>query len=201
MARQAARRPTATTRTLAGRTAQTIRIRLTTTRSPTSPATRPASPRAPICRTSRTSSAAAQRPAALGQLRQAGWRRERAPWLRERAQGQQPPAPADPGRDERPQAGNTLILVTYDEFGGSWDHVPPPSASNNVAAHDQWGPGTRVPAILIGRSLTKSGVDDTYYDTLSIMRTIEAQWNWATCRATSRRSREQPRKCHSCRAP
>jgi acid phosphatase len=76
-----------------------------------------------------------------------------------------------------PQAGNTLILVTYDEFGGSWDHVPPPSASNDVAAHDQWGPGTRIPAILIGRSLTKSGVDHTYYDTLSIMRTIEAEWN------------------------
>ena len=75
-----------------------------------------------------------------------------------------------------PQAGNTLIVVTYDEFGGSWDHVPPPSTSN-VAAHDQWGPGTRVPALLIGRSLTKSGVDSTYYDTPSIMATIEDQWN------------------------
>jgi acid phosphatase len=75
-----------------------------------------------------------------------------------------------------PQAGNTLIVVTYDEFGGSWDHVPPPSASNNVAAHDQWGPGTRIPALILGRSLTKSGVDHTYYDTLSIMATIEDQW-------------------------
>jgi acid phosphatase len=76
-----------------------------------------------------------------------------------------------------PQAGNTLIVVTYDEYGGQWDHVPPPSASNPVAAFDQWGPGTRIPAILIARSFTKSGVDHTYYDTLSIMRTIEAQWN------------------------
>jgi acid phosphatase len=79
-----------------------------------------------------------------------------------------------------PQAGNTLIVVTYDEFGGSWDPVPPPSNSNNVAAHDQWGPGTRVPAILIGRSLTKSGVDHTYYDTTSIMATIEQQWGLGT---------------------
>jgi acid phosphatase len=75
-----------------------------------------------------------------------------------------------------PEAGNTLILVTYDEFGGQWDHVPPPGQGNNAAPHDQWGPGSRIPALLIGRSLTKSGVDHTYYDTLSIMRTIEAQW-------------------------
>jgi len=75
-----------------------------------------------------------------------------------------------------PQAGNTLIVVTYDEFGGEWDHVPPPSDTNNVAAHDQFGPGTRIPAILIARSFVRSGVDHTYLDTLSIMRTIEVQW-------------------------
>jgi acid phosphatase len=75
-----------------------------------------------------------------------------------------------------PQAGNTLIVVTYDEFGGQWDHVPPPSNTNNVAAHDQFGPGTRIPALLVARSFVRSGVDHTYYDTLSIMRTIEQQW-------------------------
>ena len=47
---------------------------------------------------------------------------------------------------------------------------------DNVAAHDQFGPGTRVPALLLARSFTRSGVDHTYYDTLSIMRTIEQQW-------------------------
>ena len=26
-----------------------------------------------------------------------------------------------------PQAAHTLIVVTYDEFGGAWDHVAPPS--------------------------------------------------------------------------
>ena len=75
-----------------------------------------------------------------------------------------------------PQAGNTLIVVTYDEYGGQWDHVPPPSDANPVAAHDAFGPGTRIPAILIARSFVRSGVDHTYLDTLSIMRTIEAQW-------------------------
>ena len=76
-----------------------------------------------------------------------------------------------------PQAGNTLIVVTYDEFGGQWDHASPPGQGNNLAAHDQWGPGTRIPALLVARSFVRSGVDHTYLDTLSIMRTIEQQWN------------------------
>jgi acid phosphatase len=77
-----------------------------------------------------------------------------------------------------PEAGNTLILVTYDEFGGSWDHVPPPGLGTAAASGqaDLFGPGTRIPALLIGRSLTTSTVDHTIYDTTSIMRTIEAQY-------------------------
>ena len=66
-------------------------------------------------------------------------------------------------------------MVTYDEFGGQWDHVPPPGMGT-PGAHDEFGPGTRIPAILIARSLTSSGVDHTSYDTLSILRTIEAEW-------------------------
>jgi acid phosphatase len=77
--------------------------------------------------------------------------------------------------EQGPQAGSTLIVVTYDEFGGQWDHVSPPGMGTD-GAHDAWGPGTRIPAILIGRSLTRSGVDHTVYDTTSILRTIEAQW-------------------------
>ena len=46
-----------------------------------------------------------------------------------------------------------------------------------VAAHDEFGPGKSVPALLLARSFTRSGVDHTYMDTLSIMRTIELQWS------------------------
>jgi acid phosphatase len=74
-----------------------------------------------------------------------------------------------------PQAGNTLIVVTYDEFGGQWDHVPPPGMGT-AGAHDLFGPSTRIPALLIGRSFTTSGVDHTVYDTTSIMATIEHQF-------------------------
>jgi hypothetical protein len=36
----------------------------------------------------------------------------------------------------------TVVIVTYDEHGGFWDHVPPPHV-------DAWGPGTRVPTIVV----------------------------------------------------
>jgi acid phosphatase len=80
-----------------------------------------------------------------------------------------------------PQAGNTLIVVTYDEFGGSWDHVVPPGqGSAGVAGpYDEYGPGTRIPALLIARSFTRSGVDSTEYDTTSILATIEHAWGLA----------------------
>ena len=39
--------------------------------------------------------------------------------------------------------------------------------------HDAWGPGTRVPALVVSASLKRSGVDHTVYDTTSILATIE----------------------------
>lgn len=81
---------------------------------------------------------------------------------------------------EGPEAGNTLVVVTYDENGGQWDHVPPPGAgSPTIGAHDAWGPGTRLPAMVISRSLNESGVDHTVYDTTSILATIERSFGLA----------------------
>ncbi len=60
---------------------------------------------------------------------------------------------------------STVIVVTYDENGGFWDHVAPP-------AGDRWGPGTRIPAIIVS-PLAKSGyIDHTPYDTTSILKLI-----------------------------
>ncbi len=72
-----------------------------------------------------------------------------------------------------PQARDTLVLVTYDEFGGQWDHVSPPGMGRTVGAHDEWGPGTRIPALVVSAGLRHSGVDHTVYDTTSIIATIE----------------------------
>jgi acid phosphatase len=68
---------------------------------------------------------------------------------------------------------STLIIVTYDENGGFWDHVPPPSGPGYG---DRWGPGTRVPAILISPLVKKGYVDHTPYDTGSIQRLLERRF-------------------------
>jgi acid phosphatase len=78
-----------------------------------------------------------------------------------------------------PDARRTLVVVTYDGFGGQWDHVPPPAAGAKRGTHDKWGPGTRVPALVIARSLRRSGVDHTTYDTTSILATIERSFGLA----------------------
>jgi acid phosphatase len=64
-----------------------------------------------------------------------------------------------------PQWKHMVIVVTYDEFGGSWDHVAPPRA-------DLLGPGTRIPAIIISPFARMGTVDHTQYDTGSILRFI-----------------------------
>lgn len=64
------------------------------------------------------------------------------------------------------QYADMLILVTYDENGGFWDHVAPP-------VRDRWGPGSRVPLIAIGPTVRRGFVDHTQYDFGSILRTIE----------------------------
>jgi len=71
-----------------------------------------------------------------------------------------------------PNWQDTAIVVTYDEHGGFWDHVAPPPG-------DKWGPGTRVPAIVISPFARKGYVDSTVYDTTSITALIEHRWNLA----------------------
>jgi acid phosphatase len=64
----------------------------------------------------------------------------------------------------------SAIFITYDENGGRWDHVAPPKA-------DRWGPGVRVPAIIVSPFAKKNYVDHTPYDSTSIMAFIERRWN------------------------
>ena len=79
-----------------------------------------------------------------------------------------------------PQASDTLVVVTYDEFGGQWDHVAPPGQGNNDGPHDAYGPGTRIPALILGPMVHHSTVDSTSYDTTSILKTIEDRWGVAS---------------------
>ena len=73
-----------------------------------------------------------------------------------------------------------MVIVTYDEYGGQWDHVSPPGQGNNNGPHDPWGPGTRIPALVLGPHLKGPFVvDHTQYDTTSILRTIEQRYSLA----------------------
>jgi phospholipase C len=55
----------------------------------------------------------------------------------------------------------TAIIITYDENGGRWDHVPPPVRA------DGWGTGVRVPAIVISPFARKGYIDHREYETVS----------------------------------
>jgi acid phosphatase len=75
---------------------------------------------------------------------------------------------------------HTMVVVTYDEFGGEWDHIPPPGQGNDNGPADVWGPGTRVPALVLTPHLKgRFVVDHTQYDTTSILRTIEQRYSLA----------------------
>ncbi|MDR5809517.1 acid phosphatase [Caballeronia sp. LZ019] len=72
-----------------------------------------------------------------------------------------------------PQWKNMVVIVTYDENGGFWDHVAPPKG-------DRWGPGTRIPALIVSPYAKKGFVDHTQYDTTSILRFITKRYSLPT---------------------
>jgi acid phosphatase len=75
-------------------------------------------------------------------------------------------------------AKDTMVVVTYDEFGGQWDHVAPPGQGNDNGPFDQWGPGTRIPALVISPHIKGNFVvDSAEHDTTSILATIEHRWD------------------------
>jgi phospholipase C len=65
--------------------------------------------------------------------------------------------------------GDSVIFITYDDYGGWFDHVAPPVV-------DRWGPGARVPLLVISPWAKKGFVDHTLYDTTSILKFIETRW-------------------------
>lgn len=65
---------------------------------------------------------------------------------------------------------DTVIILTYDENGGFWDHARPPVI-------DRWGPGTRVPTLIISPFAKRGVVDHTEYDTTSILKLIESRYD------------------------
>jgi acid phosphatase len=75
--------------------------------------------------------------------------------------------------EKSPQWPHMLVIITYDENGGFWDHVAPPKA-------DRFGPGTRVPALIISPYAKRGYVDHTLYDTTSILRFLTRRFDLPT---------------------
>lgn len=72
--------------------------------------------------------------------------------------------------EKSPQWPHMLVVITYDENGGFWDHVAPPKG-------DRFGPGTRIPALIVSPYARRGTVDHTLYDTTSILRFIARQFD------------------------
>jgi phospholipase C len=73
-----------------------------------------------------------------------------------------------------PQWSRMVVIVTYDENGGFWDHVPPPTGPG---WRDRWGPATRIPALIISPFAKHGYIDSTAYDTTSILKLITVRFS------------------------
>ena len=71
------------------------------------------------------------------------------------------------------------LFITYDEWGGFWDHVPPPTVDDPRASDPvgEFGKlGFRVPTQLISPFAAGGRVDSGTYDHTSILKFIETNW-------------------------
>jgi phospholipase C len=64
----------------------------------------------------------------------------------------------------------SALLLTYDDWGGWYDHVEPPQI-------DERGYGFRVPALLVSPYARVGHIDHTLLDHTSILKFIEENWN------------------------
>lgn len=65
---------------------------------------------------------------------------------------------------------SSAFMVTYDDWGGWYDHVLPPQV-------DEHGYGMRVPAFMVSPYAKRGHIDSTILDFTSILKFIEDNWN------------------------
>ena len=75
-----------------------------------------------------------------------------------------------------PQWKNVLFVVTYDEHGGFFDHVVPPTVEDDRAGEGFDQLGFRVPTMIIGPYVKSGHVSSTQYDHTSILKHIETMF-------------------------
>ncbi len=65
---------------------------------------------------------------------------------------------------------SSAFLVTYDDWGGWYDHLKPPQV-------DEFGYGLRVPAFMVSAYARRGHIDSTVLDFTSILKFIEENWD------------------------
>jgi len=80
-----------------------------------------------------------------------------------------------------PNWANTVLVINYDEWGGFFEHVPPPAApipaSDAAAGATDGLRGFRVPCLVISPFARRGYVPHAIYDHTSVLRMIEWRWN------------------------
>ncbi len=79
-----------------------------------------------------------------------------------------------------PDWKHTAIVLTWDEWGGFYDHVPPPQP-------DRFGLGVRVPMVIIS-PWARRGVDHTVYDFTSVLKFIDEDFGMPILSARERQA-------------
>ena len=67
-------------------------------------------------------------------------------------------------------SNKTAVLITFDENGGYFDHVPP-------YVGDADGPGTRIPVVLVSPYHVSGGVNSQPYENLSFLKMLQTRYN------------------------
>jgi phospholipase C len=70
---------------------------------------------------------------------------------------------------QSPQWKSTAIFITWDDFGGLYDHVPPPQV-------DQLGLGPRAPLLIVSPFAKRGYVSHTTYEQSSVLKFIERRY-------------------------
>jgi phospholipase C len=87
-----------------------------------------------------------------------------------------------------PDWDRTLLILTYDEHGGYYDHVPPPAAIPPDGIGPTLEPGEngfdgfarygfRVPFTVVSPWARKNYVSHRVFDHTSILKLVETKWN------------------------
>ncbi len=73
-----------------------------------------------------------------------------------------------------PQWNRSLFVLVYDENGGFFDHVPPPTTTDERTEFQQLG--FRVPTLVAGPCVKRGAAIDTVFDHVSVAATVAARW-------------------------